>query len=102
MYQLEYDIFTELRTEVGEQAEAIRNVSRAIAAADVLCGFAEVAVYQGYCRPEIVSGREIHIINGRHPVVEKSLPAGFFVPTSTEIGSRESGVGSREILTFNF
>ncbi|MGL4622158.1 MAG: MutS-related protein, partial [Chroococcidiopsis sp.] len=80
----------------GEQADAIRNVSRAIAAADVLCGFAEVAVYQGYCRPEIVSGREINIVDGRHPVVEKSIPAGFFVPNSTEIGSREQGAGSRE------
>ncbi|MBD2306310.1 DNA mismatch repair protein MutS [Chroococcidiopsis sp. FACHB-1243] len=96
LYQLEYDIFTELRTEVGEQADAIRNVSRAIAAADVLCGFAEVAVYQGYCRPEIVSGREINIVDGRHPVVEKSIPAGFFVPNSTEIGSREQGAESRD------
>lgn len=96
LYQLEYDIFTELRTEVGQQAEAIRNVSRAIAAADVLCGFAEVAVHQGYCRPEIVSGREINIINGRHPVVEKSLPAGFFVPNSTELGNGEWGMGNGE------
>jgi DNA mismatch repair protein MutS len=95
LYQLEYDIFTELRTEVGQQADAIRNVSRAVAAADVLCGFAEVAVYQGYCCPEIIPGREITIVDGRHPVVEQSLPVGFFVPNSTELGSRES-VGALE------
>ncbi len=87
--QLEYDLFTQLRVEVGEQAEVIRNVSRAVAAADVLCGFAEVAVYQGYCRPEILEGREITIIDGRHPVVEQSLPAGFFVPNSTRLGRKE-------------
>jgi DNA mismatch repair protein MutS len=100
LYQLEYDIFTELRTEVGQQADAIRNVSRAIAAADVLCGFAEVAAHQGYCRPEIVPGREIKIVDGRHPVVEKSLPAGFFVPNSTELGSRrEKSRGAEENLS---
>jgi DNA mismatch repair protein MutS len=87
--QLEYEIFAQLRTEVGEQAELIRNVSRAVAAADVLCGLAEVAVYQGYCRPEMVEGREISIIEGRHPVVEQSLPSGFFVPNSTQLGREE-------------
>ncbi|WP_414549487.1 DNA mismatch repair protein MutS [Anabaena sp. CCY 0017] len=87
--QLEYDIFVELREEVGEQAEIIRNISRAVAAADVLCGLAELAVQQGYCRPDMVEGREIMIVDGRHPVVEQSLPAGFFVPNSTQLGRDE-------------
>ncbi|MBN3873159.1 MULTISPECIES: DNA mismatch repair protein MutS [unclassified Nostoc] len=94
--QLEYEIFTALREEVAQEAEVIRNLSRAVAAADVLCGLAELAVHQGYCRPEMLSGREINIVDGRHPVVEQSLPAGFFVPNSTQLGSRESGVGSSE------
>ncbi|MBW4428288.1 MAG: DNA mismatch repair protein MutS [Nostoc desertorum CM1-VF14] len=84
--QLEYEIFTALREEVAQEAEVIRNLSRAVAAADVLCGLAELAVHQGYCRPEMLSGREINIIDGRHPVVEQSLPAGFFVPNSTQLG----------------
>ncbi|GAX37820.1 DNA mismatch repair protein MutS [Nodularia sp. NIES-3585] len=88
--ELEYDIFVELREEVGEQAEIIRNISRAVAAADVLCGLAELAVQQGYCRPDMVEGREIMIVDGRHPVVEQSLPAGFFVPNSTQLGSSEA------------
>ncbi|MEH2117453.1 DNA mismatch repair protein MutS [Nostoc sp.] len=94
--QLEYEIFTALREEVAQEAEVIRNLSRAVAAADVLCGLAELAVHQGYCRPEMLPGREINIVDGRHPVVEQSLPPGFFVPNSTQLGSRESGVGSSE------
>ena len=86
LHQLEYEIFTTWRQEVGEQAEQIRHISRAVAAADVLCGLAEIAVYQGYCRPQMVAGREISIIDGRHPVVEQSLPSGFFVPNSTQLG----------------
>ena len=84
--RLEYEIFSELRYDVAQQAELIRNVSRAVAAADVLCGLAEVAVYQGYCCPDMVEGREISIVEGRHPVVEQSLPSGFFVPNSTGLG----------------
>ena len=94
--KLEYEIFAALRDEVGEQAEVIRNISRAVAAADVLSGLAELAVYQGYCCPEMTSGRGISIAEGRHPVVEKSLPAGFFVPNSTRLGSGELGVESSE------
>ncbi|MHC5594375.1 MAG: DNA mismatch repair protein MutS, partial [Nostoc sp.] len=84
--QLEYEIFTALREEVAQEAEVIRNLSRAVAAADVLCGLAELAVHQGYCRPEMLPGREVNIVDGRHPVVEQSLPAGFFVPNSTQLG----------------
>ncbi|MBD1943139.1 DNA mismatch repair protein MutS, partial [Coleofasciculus sp. FACHB-712] len=87
--RLEYEIFTSLREEVGQYAEQIRTISRAVAAADVLCGLAEVAVYQGYCCPQMVEGREIRISDGRHPVVEQSLPPGFFVPNSTGLGRGE-------------
>ncbi|QSJ19983.1 DNA mismatch repair protein MutS [Nostoc sp. UHCC 0702] len=98
--QLEYEIFIALREEVAQQAEVIRNLSRAVAAADVLCGLAELAVQQGYCRPEMSPGREIAIVDGRHPVVEQSLPAGFFVPNSTQLG-QESVVSSQLSLADN-
>ena len=94
--QLEYEIFDALRDEVGNHAEIIRNIARAVAAADVLCGLAELAVHQGYCRPEMLTGREIEVIDGRHPVVEQSLPAGFFVPNSTRLGDKETNHGGTE------
>ncbi len=84
--RLEYEIFAALRAEVGDHVDPLRSVARAVAAADVLCGLAEVAAMQGYCRPQMTQGREIHILEGRHPVVEQSLPAGFFVPNSTQLG----------------
>ncbi len=94
--RLEYEIFAELRLEVGTQVELIRTVAKAVAAADGLCGLAELATLQGYCRPHMTQGREIQILEGRHPVVEQSLPAGFFVPNSTELGNREQGTGKRK------
>jgi DNA mismatch repair protein MutS len=65
----------------------------------VLAGLAEVAVYQGYCCPEILPDlgserRRLDVNDGRHPVVEQSLPAGFFVPNSTQLGASEDAADS--------
>jgi DNA mismatch repair protein MutS len=79
--KLEYDIFVALRDEVALKGQEIRNIAKAV-------GLAELAVYFNYCRPEITEGREIEIVNGRHPVVEKSLGANFFVPNSTCLGHK--------------
>ncbi|MBD2110541.1 MULTISPECIES: DNA mismatch repair protein MutS [Cyanophyceae] len=84
---LEYEIFNRLREQVGEQVELIRKVASAVAAADVLCGLAEVAIFQGYCCPEMDESRAIAVTEGRHPVVEQLLPAGFFVPNSNYMGT---------------
>ena len=88
LHSLEYEIFAAIRAEVGEVAQEIRNVAKAVAAIDVLAGLAEVAVYQNYCCPEMVEGRQIEIVDGKHPVVEQTLAAGLFVPNSTRLGYR--------------
>ncbi|MEC4985151.1 MAG: DNA mismatch repair protein MutS [Oscillatoria sp. PMC 1068.18] len=97
--QIEYEIFSALRSEVAEAAQKIRNAAKAVAAIDVLAGLAEVAVYQVYCRPEMTPGREIAISDGRHPVVEQSLGTGMFVPNSTEMGRVDNEQPDLVILT---
>ena len=87
--KLEYEIFVELRLKVAEKAQEIRKIAKAVAAIDVLSGLAEIAVFQGYCCPEIVDSRIIEIMDGRHPVVEQSLSAGLFVPNSTNMGDNQ-------------
>jgi DNA mismatch repair protein MutS len=94
--KLEYELFVNLRAEVVEKADDIRAVAKAIAAIDALCSFAEMAALRGYCCPQMALTREITIRDGRHPVVEQSLPAGFFVPNSVELGNGEWGMGSQE------
>ncbi|MEB3231712.1 MAG: DNA mismatch repair protein MutS, partial [Leptolyngbyaceae bacterium] len=96
--QFEYDLFVELRNDVADHAGPIRKVAMAIAALDVLAALAEIAIYQGYCRPTLVPTRQLTIADGRHPVVEQSLPSGFFVPNSVDMGdgvmeSGREGVG---------
>jgi DNA mismatch repair protein MutS len=87
IHALEYEIFQDLRQQVGRQADLIRQVAGAVAAVDVLCGLAEVAVFQGYCCPTVDASRTVAVEEGRHPVVEQRLPAGFFVANATYLGT---------------
>lgn len=89
---LEYQIFTQLREFLAEQAPRIQRSAAAVAAVDVLCSLAAVAVQRGYCRPEITLGRDIQITDGRHPVVEAMLRDSLFVPNDTSLGSENHQV----------
>ena len=89
---LEYQIFTELRECLAQQAARVQVTAAAVATADTLCSLAAVAVQRGYCRPEITLGSEISITDGRHPVVEVMLKDSLFVPNDTALGSREHQV----------
>ena len=89
---LEYQIFTQLREHLAQQAARVQLTASAVAAADALCSLAAVAVQRGYCRPEITLGREISIEGGRHPVVEAVLKDSLFVPNDTYLGSEDNQV----------
>jgi DNA mismatch repair protein MutS len=80
---LEYELFGELRARLGTAVGRIRSAAGAIAALDVLLGFAETALRAGWTRPAVDSGDVLDIKGGRHPVVEASLPAHQFVPNDT-------------------
>ncbi len=88
--QREYELFLTLRTKAGQQADSMRMVAQSIAAVDALAGLAEMAVYHQYCRPTITTDRTLNIEDGRHPVVEQTLPPGLFVPNSVTLGTLQS------------
>ena len=89
---LEYQIFTELREFLAQQATRVQFTAAAVAAADTLCSLAAVAVQRGYCRPEMTLGSEISITDGRHPVVEVMLKDALFVPNDTDLGSADNQI----------
>ena len=89
---LEYQIFTELRLHLAQQAARVQQTAAAVAATDALCSLAAVAVQRGYCRPEITLGNEISIESGRHPVVEVMLKDSLFVPNDTKLGAADNQV----------
>ena len=89
---LEYQLFTQLREHLAQQAGRVQQTAAAVAAVDCLCSLATVATQRGYCRPQITMGNEISITDGRHPVVEVMLKDTLFVPNDTTLGSRDNQV----------
>ena len=81
--KLEYEIFCQVRKAVANEYNRIQQTACAVAAADVLCSLAEVAVENNYVCPSMHDNSVIEIIDGRHPVVEKVLRDTPFVPNDT-------------------
>lgn len=90
IYELESQLFNELRLFIANEAEAIQNNARLIAMLDCFISFAECAEQYNYTRPLITNSTKIKIIDGRHPVVERVLPPGEkFNPNSCELDNEE-------------
>ena len=73
---IEARIYNELVAAVGEYIPTILTDASQIARLDVLTAFTRVAIENKYNRPVVDDSLDIHIIEGRHPVIEKQLPPG--------------------------
>ena len=74
---LEYELFTNIRCKVKEVIPTIQLTAKMIAKLDVMIAFATVTEENNYTRPIITLDKEVKIIEGRHPVVEKVLNGEF-------------------------
>jgi DNA mismatch repair protein MutS len=82
--EIERGLFDRLCHELVQDAPRLLNTARAIAHLDVFLSLAEVAVREGYTRPELTDDDLLVIRAGRHPVVEKLLDGGTrYVPNDT-------------------
>ncbi len=90
---LEYQLFNELRVLISYQTEKIQSNAKLIGMLDVFCSFAEVAEKYNYVKPEINNEKEINIIKGRHPVVERILPPGEkFTPNDCRLNNDDQQI----------
>ncbi len=76
IYELESQLFNEIRLMVAHHADAIQQNAKMIASLDCYLAFAEIAEQYNYTKPEINEHHSIEITDGRHPVVERILPPG--------------------------
>lgn len=81
--ELEYLLFQEVREEIKQAIVRLQKLAKALSAVDVLQSFAAVSEKYQYVRPEMIpQGKELVLIEGRHPVVEKVLGHQQYVPNS--------------------
>ena len=90
--ELERSLYRQVCRQVADHGRAISRLASAIARADVFVGLADVAVRHGYVRPELNDGVAIRISDGRHPVVERVLGSGAFVPNDAALDSDDAQI----------
>lgn len=87
---LEYDIFLDIRNEVENHIDRLKTTAKIIAELDCVSNLAFVALENDFIKPEINENGETKIENGRHPVVEKVIPKGEFIPNDTIINKGDN------------
>jgi DNA mismatch repair protein MutS len=83
--QRELEILRDLGSAVAESASILRSSAQAIGMVDALLSLAMTAEEHGWRRPEVNAGVRLSIKGGRHPLVERGLPAGVFVANDLEL-----------------
>lgn len=90
--EIEYNLFVELRNKTKVFVPALQQLAHALAQLDILTALAEVAVRYGYNRPQMATHQQLMIRGGRHPVIEKKLPEGRFVPNHCYLDNKNQSL----------
>ncbi|HYF94028.1 MAG TPA: DNA mismatch repair protein MutS [Symbiobacteriaceae bacterium] len=89
---LEYELFVGVRGSIAAAVPRIQQSARAVAELDALCSFGEVAALYGYVRPLVDTSMVLDLKNLRHPVLERVLPEGSFVPNDVLLDTQENRI----------
>ena len=87
---LEYNAFVKIREEIALNIKRLQQSAKVVSTLDVLSSFAQVAEDMNYCMPTVSNNGKITIKEGRHPVIEKMLGVGNFVPNDTILDKDEN------------
>lgn len=87
---LERSLYRQVCSQVAEAAPLLNKTAISLATVDAIASLAETAANYGYVRPTMEDGGRLKISAGRHPVVERSVPAGQFVPNDTFVSTVEA------------
>ncbi|HEX9037932.1 MAG TPA: DNA mismatch repair protein MutS [Ktedonobacterales bacterium] len=91
--KLEQELFAALRADVAAQwGDATLRVARGLAELDTIMALGDVASRRNYCRPTLDESDAIHIVAGRHPVVEATQRDVAFVPNDAEMSTNEAQI----------
>ena len=88
--RLELQLFSEVRDRIAEQIEGIQRTAQALKELDVFQSLSRAASENHYVRPSITSDGTLSIVEGRHPVVERNMKDGGFIPNDTLLDGNEN------------
>ena len=77
---LEHELFTAVRERAAAFVAEVQRTAATLARLDTEAALAEAAARYGWVRPVVDDSDRIRLVAARHPVVERLLPRGAFVP----------------------
>lgn len=83
LYALEYELFCQVREQIGAEVLRIQQTAKVIAGIDVFASLSAVSTRGNFVKPQINDKGVIQIKSGRHPVVEKMMRDDLFVANDT-------------------
>ena len=86
LIELESALFRQVCRQVSDEAGRILGTAAALAQVDFFCSLADIASRHGYVRPILTDDGIMEVVGGRHPVVERVIPSGTFVPNDITLG----------------
>ncbi|CAD2077694.1 DNA mismatch repair protein MutS [Jeotgalicoccus coquinae] len=78
--KLEFNMFTELRTDMMDYITRLQRTAEQISTLDTLISFALVSNDYHLTTPEFSNDKSIELIDARHPIVERMLNENTYVP----------------------
>ncbi|MBI5639641.1 MAG: DNA mismatch repair protein MutS [Nitrospirae bacterium] len=86
---LEYEVFLQILDTVREEADLMQKTANALAVVDFLASLSVVAKRHNYAKPQMSDDGVIEITDGRHPVLERVMAGGRFIPNSTYLDTAD-------------
>lgn len=85
---LEEKIFVELKNQLLQNTAIMQDIATELSTIDCLVSLATVAIENDYIRPTITNTKEIEIVAGRHPVIEK-INKSDFIPNDCTLNDSD-------------
>ncbi|MCP4441307.1 MAG: DNA mismatch repair protein MutS [Aureispira sp.] len=90
---LENKLFTELVFSLADYIQPVQSNAVLVAKLDCLLSFANTAIHNNYCRPQINDSLIIDVEDSRHPVIEKQMKLGEeYVPNNIYLDNSEQQI----------
>ena len=90
---LEAELWEQLLDAMAEYVPALQLQANLLAELDVLAGFAQLAMDNHYCKPQMNDGHSLLLKDCRHPVIEYQLPPGeSYIPNTISLDKDEQRI----------
>src|SRR5699024_12033603 len=77
--EIEHELILQIRDTLKNNIEQVQSLARALSQIDIFQSFADASELNNYKRP-VFNDEHVKIQGSRHPVIEKVMNDGMFVP----------------------